>query len=286
MTLGVMGLFSISTFLFLGLAAFCLLLSAYSLYAMGGRYAVIEVKPHVFVWVPEEIHDLDGDPDFTLAGTAGFIIGPEGVIVINATNTPFHAREVIYEIRQRTDLPVRYVIDTDSRGDHVLGNEAFTEQKAVIISTPVVAAEMRDYQRDLSSRMAADGEPGMRMRQRMRGIHFTMPTQEINHEMAIGEGGEEVRLLLPMAGPSPGNLVVYLPRSKVLFLGDLYENGSSPSLEGVGVQKWVEFLRKVETWDVDVYVPGHGAPGDKKSLEEFRKVLEKSETKSKPTANP
>lgn len=145
---------------------------------------------------------------------------------------------------------------------------------------------MRDYQRDLIGRMQAEGEPGMRMRQRMRGIHFTMPTQEINHEMAIGVGGEEVRLLLPMAGPSPGNLAVYLPGSKVLFLGDLYENGSTPKLEGVDVQKWADFLRKVETWDVDVYVPGHGAPGDKSSVEKFRKLLEGSESKPKPPANP
>ncbi|HET7842075.1 MAG TPA: hypothetical protein VFM21_10740, partial [Terriglobia bacterium] len=61
--------------------ALCLLLSAFSLFAMGGRYSVTEVKPHVFVWVPEEIHDLDGDPNFTIAGNSGFIIGPEGVIV-------------------------------------------------------------------------------------------------------------------------------------------------------------------------------------------------------------
>ncbi len=253
---------------------------------MGGRYSVTEVKPHVFVWVPEEIHDLEGDPEYTLAGNAGFVIGPEGVIVIDATNTPFHGREVLYEIRQRTDAPVKYVVDTDSRPDDVLGNEAFTDQRAVIISTPLVAAEMRSYERDLKQRMGADGEAGMRMRQRMRGIHVTLPTQEINHEMSIGVGGEEVRLLLPMAGPSAGNLVVYLPHSKVLFLGDLYENGFKPSLDGVDVRKWVDYLRKVETWDVDVYVPGHGAPGDKNALEEFRKMLEKSEKASAPTGKP
>lgn len=279
--------FRLSNFEFrLLLAAFCLLLTAYSLRAIGSRYSVTEVKPHVFVWVPEEIHDLDGDPNFTLAGNSGFIIGSEGVIVIDTTNTPFHAREVIYEIRQRTDVPVKYVVDTDSGGDDVLGNEAFTDQKAVIISTPIVAAEMRDYHRSLAKRMAEEGEAGMRMRQRMRGIHVTLPTQEINHEMSIGVGGEEVRLLLPMAGPSPGNLVVYLPHSKVLFLGSLFENGPKPNLEGVDVRKWADYLRKVESWDVDVYVPGHGAPGDKKALEEFRQSLEKLETKTAPTGKP
>jgi glyoxylase-like metal-dependent hydrolase (beta-lactamase superfamily II) len=253
---------------------FALLLSALAAWALGGRYTVTEVKPHVFVWVPEEIHDIFGDPKFTLAGTSGFIIGPDGVIVIDTTNSPYHAREVLYEIRQRTDLPVKYVINTGPRGDQILGNEVFTDEQATIISTPVVAAEMREYQRDLAKRMEADGEPGLRMRQRMRGFHFTPPTEEINGQMTIGVGGEEVRLLLPLAGPSSGNLVVYLPAAKVLFLGDLYENGTKPELDGADVEKWAAYLRKAESWDVDVYVPGHGAPGDKKSLAEFIKLLE------------
>jgi glyoxylase-like metal-dependent hydrolase (beta-lactamase superfamily II) len=262
-----------------------LLLFAGVAWALGTRYEVTEVKPHVFVWVPEEIHDFDGDPLFPVAGTAGFIVGEEGVIVVNTTNNPFHAREVRYEIRERTDLPVKYIIDTDSRGDHILGNEVFTDEHATIISTPVATAAMRQYHLDLLKRMNAAGEPGFRMRRRMRGIHFTLPTQEINQDMTIGVGGEEVRLLLPLAGPTPGNVAVYLPGSKVLFLGDLYENGFKPQIEGADLEKWVAFLRKAESWDVDVYVPGHGAPGDKKSLAGFIKILESSEETSQPQEN-
>ncbi len=253
---------------------FSLVLIGCGAWALGTRYALTEVKPHVFVWVPEDIHDFDGDPRFDVAGTAGFIIGQDGVIVVDTTNTPFHAREVRYEIRERTDLPIKYVIDTDSRGDHILGNEVFMDERATIISTPVAAAAMREYHRDLVKRMDAEGEPGLRMRQRMRGIHFTLPTEEINKEMAIGVGGEEVRLLLPLAGPTAGNIVVYLPASKVLFLGDLFENGYKPQIQGADIQKWVAYLREIATWDVDVYVPGHGAPGDKKSLADFIQVLE------------
>jgi glyoxylase-like metal-dependent hydrolase (beta-lactamase superfamily II) len=262
--------------------AFALLLFTSAALALGRRYTVTEVKPHVFVWVPEDIHDIDGDPSFTLAGTSGFIIGTQGVIVINTTNTPFHAREVRYEIRERTDLPVKYVINTGPRGDQILGNEVFSDERATFISTPVAKAEMQAYGQELAKLMEADGEPGLRMRRRMRGIHFTLPNEEINNEMKIGVGGEEVRLLIPLAGPSPGDLVVYLPSSKVLFLGDLYENGYKPQLDGADLAKWTAFLREVETWNVDVYVPGHGAPGDKKSLAEFLNVLESSEKNPKP----
>lgn len=264
------------------LAAFCLLFSAYSVFALRGRYKVTEVKPHVFVWVPEDIHDFDSDPQYSLPGTAGFVIGPRGVVVINTTNSPFHAREMLYEIRERTEQPVRYVIDTDSRGDHMLGNEAFVDERATIISSTAAAAQMRAYRQDIARRMDAEGEPGFRMRERMRGIHFTLPTETIDKDQTLGVGGEEIRLLLPGTGPSPGSLVVYLPQSKVMFLGDLYENGFIPKLRGVNLQRWAGYLRAVESWDVDVYVPGHGAPGDKKSLAEFRKFLEWSEKNSQP----
>jgi glyoxylase-like metal-dependent hydrolase (beta-lactamase superfamily II) len=264
------------------LSALCLLLSASLVFALRGRYAVTEVKPHVFVWVPEDIHDFDGDPRFSLPGTAGFVIGPQGVVVVNTTNSPFHAREVLYEIRERTDQPVRYVIDTDARGDHMLGNEAFVDERPTIIASSAAAAAMRAYRLDIAQRMDAEGEPGFRMRERMRGIHFTLPTETIDKDLTIGVGGEEIRMLLTGAGPSPGSLVVFLPQSKVLFLGDLYENGFIPKLQGVDLEKWAAYLRTVESWDVDVYVPGHGAPGDKKSLAEFLKFLEWSEKNTRP----
>ena len=164
----------------------------------------------------------------------------------------------------------------------MLGNEAFVDERATIISSSAAAAAMRAYRLDIARRMDAEAEPGFRMRERMRGIHFTLPTQTIDKDLTLGVGGEQIRLLLPGTGPSPGSLVVYLPQSKVLFLGDLYENGFIPKLRGVNLQRWAGYLRAVESWDVDVYVPGHGAPGDKKSLAEFRKFLEWSEKNSRP----
>src|SRR2546422_6456830 len=59
-----------------------------SLFALGGRYEVREITPHVFVWIPEDIRDQDGDPEFSRAGTAGVIIPPEGGGVVGRTNNP------------------------------------------------------------------------------------------------------------------------------------------------------------------------------------------------------
>ena len=118
------------------LAAFCLLPSAFSVRAANGLYEVQEVKPGVFVWIPDDVLDQDGDPQFSRAGAAGFIITAEGVVVVDTTNSPFHARELLYEIRERTEAPVRYVINTGADGDRMLGNEVFAELQATLISAP------------------------------------------------------------------------------------------------------------------------------------------------------
>ena len=254
------------------LSAFCLLPTAYCLAAARGLYEIREVKPGIFIWVPDAVLDQDGDPQFNRAGTAGFLITAEGVVVVNSTNTPSHARELLYEIRKRTDLPVRYVINTDSHPDLMLGNEVFVDQQAIIVATSAAAAEMRQYRRSLAQRLRED--ENWRLQARMRGIHPTMPGQTFDHEMTIRLGGQEIRLLAMGGAHSAGDAVVYLPAAKVLFLGHLFENGFFPRLASSEVRRWVETLRQMESWDVDTYVPGHGSPADKKQLAEFRGFLE------------
>jgi glyoxylase-like metal-dependent hydrolase (beta-lactamase superfamily II) len=264
------------------LAALCLLPSVFSLHAASGLYQITEIKPHVFVWVPDDVLYQVGDPHFSRAGTAGFIITSEGVVVVNTTNTPFAARDFLYEIRQRTALPVKYVINTDPRGDHMLGNEVFVDQQATIISTSVALVKMREYQADLKQRMKEDP----RLEARMRGIHPTLPTQTFENEMTLRLGDQEIKLLDLGKGASAGDAAVYLPATKVIFLGDLYAHGAIPHQGLTDIRAWIEILRRVESMNVELYVPGEGSPGDKTDFLEFRKFLEWAADELKPALLP
>jgi cyclase len=259
-------------------AAFCFLLSAVFLVPSAdgsparGLYEIREVKPGIYVLVPEDVVDTDGDPQFSRRANAGFIVTPEGTAVVNTMNTPFRARDLLYEIRRVTDLPVRYVIDTDSHADIVLGNEVFVAEKSVIIATTPAAEEMRDYVGDLAQRLAQ--EEGWRLQSRMRGIHPTPPTRTFDAEMRLKLGGEEIRVVRLSGGHSAGDAVVHLPNQKLVFTGHLFENGFFPRLDASNVHRWIEILKELESWDVDVYVPARGPAGGKKELAEFRQFLE------------
>jgi len=240
---------------------------------VGWLYKIQEAKPNVFVWVSDDVLDLDGDPQFGRAGTAGFVVTSQGVVVVNATNTPFHAREVLYEIRHHSDLPVRYVIDTNSSGEQMLGNEVFTEVQATLISSAKTQEEILQY-RQLLARRIADDEGNGRLRSRMRGFHITVPTQTFTSEMTLRLGGQELKLLSLLRNEPGDDAAVYLPAAKVLFLGELFQNGYFPRINSRNIHDWIATLRQVEGWDVEVYVPGHGEPGGKKELAEFRQFLE------------
>ncbi len=236
-------------------------------------YTVQEVKPKVFVWIPDDVIDQECDPLFCRPATAGFVVTSAGVVVIDTANSPMRARDLLYEIRQRTQLPTRYVINTSSAGDHMLGNEVFTDERATLISTRTAEAEMLRYRRELAARMR--GESGWRLEARMRGFHITPSTETFDGKMTLNVGGQEIRIISMMSSVTSGeDAVVYLPSSKTLFLGELFDNHFFPRIGSRDVHRWIAVLRQVEGWDVDTYVPGHGAPGNKQDLIDFRKFLE------------
>jgi glyoxylase-like metal-dependent hydrolase (beta-lactamase superfamily II) len=243
------------------------------LYSSPKAYTVKEIAPSVFVWVPDDIVDQDSDPGFSRAANAGFIITGQGVVVIDTTNNPLHARELLYEIRQRTDIPVRYAIDTGPQGDEMLGNEVFAEQRTAIISTSGAAAQMRAYQRQIAHRLSFDSL----FSARMRGIHLTLPDRTFVGEMSFAVGAQEIRLLslnCALPGKAEGDAAVFLPQSKVAFLGDLYVNGYVPRIGSLDIRQWIRALSEVEKWDASVYVPAHGAPGSRADVERFKGFLE------------
>jgi len=236
--------------------------------AAGRLYQVREVKPRVFVWIPDDVIEDEGDPQYVRAGTAGFIIADQGVVVINTTNSPFHARELLYEIRQRTQAPVWYVINTGSSGDEMLGNEVFEDLQAVIRSTAQIQAAIRERGETLAA--LEQGDQGLQ--RRMRGIHITPPSQTFSGQMELPVAPLSIQLVA--FDPGVRGLAVHIPQLRIAFLGDLFQNQYFPRLESRDIHSWIAALRKAEAWNADVYVPGHGEPAGRDRVQQFREFLE------------
>jgi cyclase len=73
-----------------------------------------------------EIRHKDA-PDTFPQGNTVVIIGDTGVVVVDSCYLPSSAREDIAQIRQWTDKPVRYLLNTHHHGDHSFGNASHAD---------------------------------------------------------------------------------------------------------------------------------------------------------------
>jgi glyoxylase-like metal-dependent hydrolase (beta-lactamase superfamily II) len=226
-------------------------------------------------------------------GNSVVIIGETGVAVVDAGLTPGYAADLIAKIKQLTDQPVRYVVTTHWHDDHVFGNQGFrdafpevqfiahdsTRMDFIDIAVPSLESTEAAYE-DYLARLDAVLESGMapdstpltderreqaegqkQMAQTLLPEILSMepipPTLTFERDLTLHLGDRSVELHYFGRGNTRGDIVVYLPESKVLATGDLVVNPVPFSL-GSYLGDWIETLAAVSEFDADVVITGHG----------------------------
>ena len=105
------------------------------------------------------------------------------------------------------------------------------------------------------------------------------PTQPVSDKRVLTLGGTEIQILFLGRAHTGGDLMVYLPREKVLFMSEAFINRIFPSMANGYPSEWVAALKKAEAMDVTWFVPAHGFVDDADVLREeernFRMAIEK-----------
>src|SRR5215475_5580614 len=91
---------------------------------------------------------IDG-PEHKAGSNAGFVIGDDGVLVVDAFFTQDAARALVEEIRRLTPKPIRYVVNTHYHADHTGGDQVLRDAGAIIIAHRNVRGWVRTYNLDL-----------------------------------------------------------------------------------------------------------------------------------------
>src|SRR5579871_6181417 len=76
------------------------------------------------------IDDAKGDA----GANAGFVIGDDGVAVVDTFEKPEASKQMLGEIRKLTQLPIKFVVNTHYHIDHVAGNSLFQGQGAIVFA--------------------------------------------------------------------------------------------------------------------------------------------------------
>lgn len=223
-----------------------------------------QVAPGVYAFIRA---GGDGIDNASLSN-AGLIVGPDNAMIVDALGPPVHAKEFRAAVMRTTTKPVTRLVNTHHHRDHTNGDYLWVPAEIVM------TAPMRQM-------VLAQGIPAKPYDTRpdwqegMSELKLAPPTTVITADTTYYYGDREVRLMLPGAGHTAGDIMVYLPKDKVLFSGDLAFFKAMPAFFAASVGAWLKTIDQIMAMDVDVIVPGHGPVGGKRELAETAELMKR-----------
>lgn len=226
------------------------------------RTGLVELTANAWAVVLSIIPPEGGGPN------VGFIMAGDQVLVIDSSMSPSSGRQVANYLRQVTDRPPAYLINTHHHGDHVLGNQAFSPPATIIAHENVRQALLAQGPAIVKSfaERFSDLLPDI------KDSTVLPPHITYREHMALHLAGHTIELIHPGLAHTNGDTLVYLPDEKVLFAGDLLFNHIFPPIYGSSAG-WISALEQMEAMDIRAVVPGHGAIATKKELGDLRRFL-------------
>jgi cyclase len=234
--------------------------------------------------VPLALHAQAADsPNFTLAplgngvwaaiakdggkagGNAGFVVGDNGVAVIDTFEDPAAAEELLVAIRGITKLPVKFVVNTHYHFDHVNGNDVFAAAGATVFAHRNVSAWIRTENVRLFGEHISPA-----IKARIESLPLPDVTYDDGVDLHLGRT-LEVRFF---PGHTGGDSIVIVSGAGVVFCGDLLWKDHFPNLIDATTDKWITTLGAFqEKFGSYKLVPGHGGVARPEDVTAFKEYL-------------
>lgn len=185
--------------------------------------------------------------------TFGLIETSDGAILVDSGGTWAGAAMLHDVIRELTDQPVVYVINTGGQDHRWLGNGYWKAQGATIIASEDAIADQQDrgsLQLTMLSQLVGDG---------MKGTDPTYADVTFDTDHVIELGGRRIEIHHVAAAHTPGDSFVWLPQDNTVFTGDIVYVGRI-----LGVMffsdsaSWLEAFAAIEALKPAHLIPGHG----------------------------
>src|SRR4051812_23415756 len=157
----------------------------------------VKVADNVYTY--EDFHA--GDEKFTT--TDMFVVTRDGVLIADAQGSPDATKGLVDAIRKVTNQPIKYDIICSDHGDHTAGNAALPADVKYVIHPTSKA---------ILDRQAAAPNA--------RADAWKLPANAelVSDKKTIAMGGEAFQILFLGRAHTGGDLSVYLPKEKILFL--------------------------------------------------------------------
>jgi len=213
-----------------------------------------QMAPGVFAVLPDDVFSKDH-----VATTGGFVIGERSVLVVEAMLNGDLASQLIGLVRKETSKPIRFLVNTSYHGDHAYGNFLFPDS-TVVIQHPVTKRYLDEkFEDDRRFMLGLMGKGKGIERVQSRSADITVADM-----ISVDLGGRTVEIRHFGIAQTPGDLMIWTPDAKVLWVGNMIQ-APAPALpwllEGRH-RDTIKTLTKVRDFlpkDATI-IPGHGRP--------------------------
>jgi quinoprotein relay system zinc metallohydrolase 2 len=210
---------------------------------------MVQLAPGVFVHLGQQLAlDAPGHDDIA---NIGFIVGSRCVAVIDTGGSMRIGRALRSAVRQRTSLPICYVVNTHVHVDHVLGNAAFRQDRPSFVGHWALAAAIA-RSRDFFLQHYADD-----LDQPADAGQIIAPDRAVQHTLTLDLGARQLQLQAWPTAHTDCDLTVLDDKSGTLWTGDLLFRDRLPALDGSAVG-WLAVIDQLALMHVQHTVPGHG----------------------------
>jgi glyoxylase-like metal-dependent hydrolase (beta-lactamase superfamily II) len=185
-----------------------------------------------------------------------FVVTKDGVIATDpvAYGRPNGGQQYLDEIKKVTDKPVKFLIYSHHHFDHIAGGKAFKDAGAKIIAHKNATAHLKQV-----------NDP-----------HTPLPDESIGNKKVISLGGTTMELLFLGINHSDSNIVIRLPKEKIIFVVDTIPVGTFPGRGMIDFYPLESeaFIEKVIAMDWERLIPGHpGAPNGRLGTKDDAKAV-------------
>ena len=203
---------------------------------------------------------LDGQ-----GGTIGVLAGPDGVFMVDAQFAPL-SEKIAAAIKQVSDKPIRFLVNTHVHGDHTGGNENFGKMGATILARENLRNRLEH------PNPGANGQPGVPT------AAPGLPVITYDAPLTIRMNGEEIRLIPAPKAHTDGDTFVKFVNANILMTGDFYRSIQFPNIDranGGSLPGLVDALNAViANSDANTkIVPGHGPVVDRAAVVAHRDMV-------------
>ena len=188
--------------------------------------------------------------------TFGLIVTDGGAVLVDPGATYKGAKQLAAAIRTVTDKPVKIVINSGGQDHRWLGNSFFKAKGAHIIASAAAVADQRDRANEQLQRLEfLVGENGI------RGTYPVYAERIFNDTLSFYFGGIQFKLISTGGAHTPGDIVVWLPKKRVIFAGDVVY---LERVLGIGsfsnFKNWIPAFESMAALKPKHIIPGHGSP--------------------------